>query len=302
MILPDKKSVIYIALDHIEGVQVRLGPKPTLKTIAQFPATLDNFQETLLSLKKSLGSKVKVLLTEDFVYVVSVAVPIEAEDQKEELEKKAQEMIPEPLSQTVWTYKKELTLKDKNVHIIQVVAAVKSRFERLSEALSKNQFEVETLLPVSLAIARLLKKDKDPKLIIYVGKPNLLILLEYELVIATEQLPLLDNINHIKTFLEFAKSKYNLIPKKIIISGSLSVDLSSLGEEGFEIQNQDLNPYLAIALIAKKDKNNILNLPLMDIKEESPAQEETKAKEHPTPSPATPIAPIAAKKSKFSLE
>ncbi|MEK7534019.1 MAG: LytR C-terminal domain-containing protein [Patescibacteria group bacterium] len=267
----NKKSVIFITKSKITVSDVVLGDKPNEKIIGQFgwtPYTLDN---VLLQIKRIIDGTIRILLSEDFVYVVNLSLPSGSILNKDFVLQKAQELIPENLRETTWDFKEiasPLPSSSKQLMTtIQVVAVVKTLFEALSKSITKAELQVEAIEPLSYALARFTKQQEKPFLFVYVDTETLLTLAQKEAVLATQRLNSLTPTN-INQFIIFAKEKFLAEPQNIVFCGNTNnIDLKEYENLSFKAVIQDISP--AISLSYKEDikgkDEDVLNLGLLKI-------------------------------------
>ncbi|MBI2049366.1 hypothetical protein HYT32_00420 [Candidatus Roizmanbacteria bacterium] len=255
----NKKTIIFLTKSKIKITSVTLGNKPKENVIAESDWNFDNLLGILSKYRKTIGKSVRLLLSEDFVYVVTFSLPFAEVLGRDVIREKAQEFIPENLNETIWDFK-EVERK------ILVSAAVKERYGTLSEIIIKSGLHIETIEPLSFSFTRLLEKQVDPILFVYLYDKAYLTLAQKDLVLATERLNLPINKEEIKKFILFAKENLKISPRKIIFCGNTqNLDLKEYEKEGFKIQMQELSPIISLAYkqdVKDKDKK-VLNLELL---------------------------------------
>lgn len=256
----NKKSVLFITKSKITVSDVTIDNKPNEKVIGQFDWTLDTLDNVLLKIKRIIRDNIRIVLSEDFVYVVHIVLPPSSIVNKEIVRQKAQEFIPENLTETVWDFK-------EIAKTVQVVAVVTSLFEPLSKSLAKTDFRVEAIEPLSYTLARFTKKQEKPFLFVYVDTETLFTLAQKETVIATQRLSLLAPIS-INQFIAFAKEKFLVEPKNVVFCGNTkNIDLKQYDNPNFKTDVQNISPAISLAYkedIKGKDED-VLNLGLLKI-------------------------------------
>lgn len=267
----NKKLVLFIAKSKIIVSEVTIANNPTEKIIGKFDWTPPNLDDILLKIKRIIrNSNIRMLLSEDFVYVVHITLPAGINLNKDIVRQKAQGLIPEDLNETVWDFKEIIKPSPSLLNLkssIQVVAVVKMLFEQLSKSLTKVGFHAETIEPLSYALARFTKQQEHPFLFVYVTDEILLTLAQKEIVFATQRLNYI-NQTYINQFLAFAKEKFSIEIKNIIFCGnSKSIDVKQFSNANVKAEIQNINPAISLALkedIKGKDED-VLNLSLLKI-------------------------------------
>ncbi len=274
-----RKIIVSISKNKVNVFKVFLGRRPRTNTIRSFDWTPETLPQALSELKKTAGKKIRILLSEDFAYVVSVS--LEAEDKKNEraeVGKKAQELIPEDLTKTIWDFKETLLAPQtdgRQVKIVQVVAVVQTFYEALRKAAAKAGLTIEVIEPVSYSLARLLAESSLPQLIIRLDETVYLIACQRGLVLATESLDVNPTPEHLKEFLGLVKDHYRLEVKNVIVSGVAAGQVvGKLQIEGLAVKAQTLDPAIGLAL--KQDvrgqDERVLNLTIDELKKQTPAK------------------------------
>ena len=265
----NKKSILFITKSKITVSDVTIGNNPTEKIIGEFNWTPYNLDNVLLAIKKITGNTIRILLSEDFVYVVHINLPSTALT-KNIVRQKAQELIPEDLNETLWDFKQILrptqsTINSKNV--IQVVAVVKSIFTEVSKSIIKIGFQVEAIEPLSYALARFTKQQENAFLFVYIDTQILLALAQKEIVLATERINALAPTS-INQFIAFVKETFLVEPKNIVFCGNTkNIDLKQYNNSNFKAEVQNISPLISLAYkedLKGKDED-VLNLELLKV-------------------------------------
>jgi hypothetical protein len=255
----NKKSIIFLTKSKIKITSVSLGAKPKESLIAESDWNFDNLLAIILKHRKSIGSSARLLLSEDFVYVINLSFPSAVILNRDAIRQKAQEFIPEDLNETIWDYK-EISERQ-----ILLASAVKELYKDLSKIIFKSGLQITTIEPLSLSLARLTKREADPILFIFFYDKAYLTLAQKEAVYATERIELPINKDKVKKFISFAKENYGITPKKIVFCGDTKdLNFKDYEKENFKVEIQDLSPTISLAYKADvKDKDKkVLSLEL----------------------------------------
>jgi len=239
----------------IKIARVTMGGMPVENIIANVDWTPDTMPDILLRFKKDIKNPVRILLSEDFVYTVNVTMP-SGSYLRDEVKKRAQELIPEDLDQTIWDFKEM-----GSPTTVQVIAVAKTLLETLRRAVAKVELQIEAIEPLSFALARF-AQAQDPVVYVYRDDGEVTVTLAQKgVVIATERLGNID-LNTLNQFLAFAQ-RFSAPPKNVIFCGNTSgIDLTSLANENFKAQVLNISPIISLAYkedIKGKDEQ-VLNL------------------------------------------
>lgn len=260
-----KKSILFITKSKIKITSVSLGARPKEDVIAESDWDSNTLPAILAKYKKAIGNSARLLISEDFVYVIVLSLPSDAVLNKDIVGEKAQGFIPEDLKQTVWDF-------NKVGKKVQVVATVKELYENLSRVIAQSGLRIETIDPLSFSLARFTQREVDPILFIFLYDKAYLTLAQKETVLATELLDLPISLQKVKKFILFTKEGYGTSPKKIIFCGNTK-DLNLKEYEKENITVQELSPTISLAYKEDaKDKNKkVLNLELIRTFSPSPS-------------------------------
>lgn len=257
------KSIIYITKSKIKLVNVTRGKKPKEETIDEALWMSDSLENILLKFKKNVKGAARILLSEDFVYVVTLSFPVGSFVNRNNVQEKSQELIPENLNETAWDYKVTTS------STIQVVAVVPSLSEKLTEAIIKTGFRIEEIMPLSYVLANFAKNQDIPLLFVYKDEEILLALTQKGTVITTKRI--LNNTidkNGINQFIAFAKDQFSKEPKSIIFCGdTANIDVTQYQNENLKVEIQDISPIVSLAYkedLKGKDED-VLNIELTTI-------------------------------------
>ena len=89
-----KKSIIFITKSKIKITSVTLGTRPKENIISESDWNFDNLLSFFLKYKKIIGNSARLLLSEDFVYVIMLSFPSVVVLNRSVIREKAQEFIP----------------------------------------------------------------------------------------------------------------------------------------------------------------------------------------------------------------
>ncbi len=244
----NKKTVLFITKSKLRISKVTIGSKSKETIIAEFDWEKQDLANFLLKSSKAIGNTIRLVLSEDFVYVIILSLGNNEIPNRNIIRQKAQEFIPEDISKTVWEYKEVSSTSPALSKKIQAVVAVKKLFEDLSRSLGKSGLYVEQIEPLSLSLSRLTKKEEKPMLFVYIYDKAFLALSQKGAVFATERLDLPITKDKLDKFIAFVKTQFEITPEKIIFCGDTkNLNVKEYETEGIKTEIQDLSPTISLA-------------------------------------------------------
>lgn len=270
-----KKLIIYISKTVIRVMKV--DQKGKIQTLTDISWTNETFGEVLQKVKKVVkDSTISILLSEDIVYTIALQFPISAIVTREDVQSKAQELIPDNLNETVWDFK-EMNATPENKYV-QVIALLSTYAKLFSKEFQQAQIFAEVIEPVSYSLTRLYKYEKDPYCVIYIEQKALLILAKKHTIFATEidEMPI--DAKKIQQFVVYGKANFDLEVQKIFIIGATGDSAASLSQNlQIKVELKQTNPFISISQRKKsngKDSEvlNLNNLSITSIKHVSSNQ------------------------------
>lgn len=251
-----KKTVIFITKSKVKITRVDLG-KPKETIIGEFDWTQESLSNSLSKFTKIIGNSARLVLSEDFVYVIFLSFPNDAVLNKDIIRQKAQELIPENLNETVWDYKEIPSVSSSYPKKIQVAASVKKLFENLSLSFFKSSLHVQQIEPLSFSLARFAKNQEEIILFIYIYDKVFLTLVQNGVIQATERIELPLNRDKVNKFIAFTKQQMKVIPERIIFCGNTGdINLKEYEDKNFKTEIQDLSPTISLAYKKPIENNN----------------------------------------------
>ena len=247
----NEKNIIFISKKNITASKVVLGRSPKVITLFKSLWTNETLTEILIQIIKKIGNNFRLLLSDDLVYITSVSIPFSVLNERQVVLEKVQEYIPEDLNKVLWDFT-DITI-DKKLEVsksktVQVVAYISSFIENLRTAVKKSGIIIEAAEPVSYSLSRLTNEEKEPQIIVNNQEEDSSLIFCYQgLVFTVESFDNNPNLDQIKTFINYVKSRFDLPLKKIILYGNSEEIII----DEYKIEKQNLNPYVSIAY--KKD-------------------------------------------------
>lgn len=250
------KNILFITKDKIKAYKVKDETKTELLT--EYTWDEESLDLILSKTKTVLGTNIRVLLDEDLCFVFGFSVAQNLQIGRQEIQEKAQAYIPEDLSETRWDFKEIL---DGEKRYIQVIAIVKSFFDRLNTAAVKARLNIEAVEPSSYSLARLIKDEKKPLIMAYLlEESSFLAVVDKGVVYLSKKITVDKITEEIIQMNDFAVSKFQIDPKKIIINNVGNIDQKLLEANNFKIEVKNLNIYLGLAIkedLKGKDEDSL---------------------------------------------
>lgn len=244
----NKIIVVYVTKNKIRVYIFSKGKTPKLETSFDSDYTYETLPALFTKLKASIGTRFRLLLDDELLYVVTISLPKPDAEKKELIRQKAQEIIPENLDNTFWTYRETPFQSDKNTKNIQVIAVLTSFIEHLSSAFTTSDIQLEMMEPLSYALARYTERKNEPICIIHFTTHTLLVMTVKGAVIATTSVQEPLQPSHISTFFEYILREYNISPKRIVLTGNIEgITPQGLGLTSIPTEQQNLDPFVSFA-------------------------------------------------------
>lgn len=254
-------NIILISKENLTVSKVS-GQK--IKSTQSFVWNSESLTQQLGAIKARFGSNYRILLDDVFVYTAHLYLN-NSNNTREIVQEKAQEIIPEDLSQTIWDFKEEAELRDDNQkdgRFYQILAVNKQFYALLSSAINTLGLKIEAIEPVSQSLCRqLAKKNSEPFFILYHQNQSVLITCFGDIVIDVKTLGPNLTIEALQQYQQFVEQKYGLKPSKIFIPNQYNLN-ENLEQIGLGIEKYDYQPELALQqkTALRGDDLAILNL------------------------------------------
>ncbi|GEM_PF-1720305 len=253
--------MLYISKNSISVHKILIGKNPTSTLVTEFSWTPELLPGIINTIRRKVGSKTRIVLSEDLAYVASFSLPASTPNLVEAIKEKAQEQIPDSLDETIWDYKIGSSASKTSQTIpVQVAALTQAFYTSFSPAFIKAKLAIEVMEPISLALARLTAAEPNLHIIAYGSTDSLLMATQHEYVFVTQRVSQITKESLLR-FIEIMKTQYAITPLKIIASGIVKSG-SELHIEQVPLENKLLNPLIGLAF--RKDTNtketNVLNL------------------------------------------
>lgn len=248
-----KKSIIFISKSKVKITTVTLGKKSKETLVGESSWTLENLPDFFNQYKKSIKGPTRLLLSDDFVYIVLLSFSRNIILNPNIIRQKAQEYIPEDLNQTVWDFREIFSPPSSKgeERKVQVASVVKNLFEDLAKILVKENIHIEAIEFLSFSLLRL-HQASEITLFVYIYDKAYLSLIQNNTVLSTERVTLPMDKDKMNKFIAFTKEVLGSQPKKIIFYGnSEGINLKEYENKNYKAEIQDISPTTSLAY--KKD-------------------------------------------------
>lgn len=247
-----KKAILLLSKTHIKAIIVQTGSKPKEGKAISYAWNEQNLAKVLAAIRKVTGNTIRLLLNDDAIYTTSIIVLASEDVSRDDIKVRSQSQIPENLDETAWDYKEILVLPKQHEKMLQVVAVVNEIYKSLQTALTHVPLTIESIEPVSFAIARLLEHEKTPVVVLHTTDTALLMASYKGLVLATQTRNTMFTPTDISDFVRFVKQQFFVTPTKIFASGTKQgLDVAIMKNLGLTTQVFHLSP--AVSTATKKD-------------------------------------------------
>lgn len=269
MIFAKKRYVLFVGKNFIDSGLVILKNEPVFDGNEAIPYTSETFPEVLRQIKSlSKGRKIRVVLSEELVYVTEISFPVDTRITRTLVEERAQASVPEDLRETDWDFQTlHYTEKQKSEGTTVQVAVVERNFSQaFHAALHEVSLPIESIMPESYVLASLERDAEGISVIAEADRESVVFsAVEGGFVLATCVKKNGDIQKDLADFLAFVAEKREKKSDRIIFShlGEIPPEfLGKFAEEGYECIERDYNPLIGATLqtkISGKDED-VLNI------------------------------------------
>lgn len=272
--------VVFISKQSIDARCVTMGrdiSADALFASAYTGETLADILRKIADLSK--GRRIRVVLSDDLVYVTGFSVPPEIKVTRELMREKAEESVPEHLQKTDWDFlalqygKKQK--KDAET-LVQVAVVQKSFSESFHQALNTSLLHIESILPMSFVFANAERSANGVSVIIEQHEGlTTLCGVEEGLVIATHIEHGVATLQGLKEFLHFLSAYKGRKVEGIMLSHCPDLwreFFEQLSLEGYTVEVKDYDVFILAALqekISGRDED-VLNIDMFSSSESRP--------------------------------
>lgn len=246
-----KRYVLFVGKRFIEPGMVTLGKTASFEGGEALSYTSETLADALRNIRERTTGKVRVVLSEELVYVTEISFPASTSVTRESIREKAEEFIPDDLHDSQWDFETlHYTEKRKESETLVQVAMIERSFaEALKAALAIVSLPLESVVPESYALASFVADREGVSVIVERDR-------ESTTLIATEQGSVIstyvqDSVttDDLSLFLGFVKGKGKEV-KRIVFSHFAEEEVAPFRifeEQGYEVLAENYNPLIGAA-------------------------------------------------------
>lgn len=236
-----KTYVLSFSKESLIFSRVTDGKETNATILETIPYTPETLVQTLRTIQKKYTKHVRILLPESFAYTGTLAVPFIEIMERADIQKKAQELIPEDLSNTVWDYSviSETALKTTTITLLALVQPFATT---LNTALKQAGIVAEVVEPISCTLARGFPQEVSPIVILSAQESSFLaVAVEKGHVIATQTLSMVTS-EAVEQFIQFLRTACKKTIQKIVVTDqTLKASLTTFDKKDIPIIVQSVD-------------------------------------------------------------
>lgn len=261
-----KIPTLFISRNFVEPGLVTLSRTPVFEGSEALSYTQETLHAVLAQIPLLKGGSVRIVLSEELVYVAALSFPLGTKLTRELVRVRAEETIPEDLRTTDWDFRTMHFVKhDETAEqlLVQVAVIERGFTTQLETALQSQAFTVESILPESYVLASFEAHEAGVTVIVEQDRENiLLVACEVGLVFATEikkgeLIP-----EDISRFLSFVSERTTKNVSRVFFSHMESpICVEAVTNLGLPCEERSYNPLFGAALEKTSGKDAaVLNL------------------------------------------
>ncbi len=235
------KIIIIITKTKIKAFSIKLGASPIIERQEEFDWKTETLVEVLNIIKSKFGPSIRILLSDEFVYITTIQTDIQNIATRASILQAAQQFIPEDMSQTSWDYRTYPTY-------IQVEVLNKSIYDQITEAVKKADIEIEAMESYSNSLARLLAEEKEPFVLAYQDDVPLISTIHNGVALTTSVIKEILTAEVVEKAVHFSQEQFKLSIKKIIKTENIGDIFASEFFKDFVIETKKVEPAIGMAL------------------------------------------------------
>jgi hypothetical protein len=229
--MPAKQTILYLTKDSVISSSVSSAGVVTRNK--GIPWDASSLSSVLSGIKKDSKGPYTVLLDDELVFTLGVSIPVDTKNEREFVKTKAEEEVPHALQEYGWDFKE--VLKGHTVRgdekIVQCIVAEEHFFEIFSRAIRESGMRINSIEPMSCAIARIVAGANDPVLIVHEDVYTTLIAAHKGLVCMVSRVEKEVTSAAMVAIVDFMKEKWSLVLKECISAPLSRKKISALSEE-----------------------------------------------------------------------
>lgn len=236
--------IIFISPQTLQLYKVRTG-----RIVQNFAYQWGNqpLSELILEIQKTHKIKsCRILLSEDFSYLMTISLNKKEDNLRDQLEPIIQENIPEQIKNIVWDYK--ITHKNGDDLTIQIEAILSRIYQELEQI--TNRLNIEIIEPIAVTLTESVKKD-SAYLLLYSDVTSQAIAVYQGNILSSISLSDQSISEQISQMIEYIKNKFQIEITHFILAGKYIKIAPQIGQVKIDkVSELHRNPIL---LLSKKN-------------------------------------------------
>ena len=208
------KIIAAITKTKIKVCVVKLGESSVIEKQEVYDWNAESLATILQTIKKNFGPSIRILFSDEFVYLTTVKIANPTAATREAIKSVAQELIPEDMNQTSWDYR---VYPD----YVQIVVLNKSIYSQITDAVKKAEIHIEAMEPYTTSLARLTTTEPDPFILLFYDENYFVVVMNKGVALTTEVIYTALTADHVERLVHFSEEHFGLSIKKIIKTGSI---------------------------------------------------------------------------------
>jgi hypothetical protein len=202
--------------------------------------TPETLTQKLSQVKSTFSNKFRIILSDDFVSVSSLLLPIKDSRKRRQIEAKFQSTITQNLQETVWDYK--IVARYNHLNLVQLIYISSKFFDIFRQAVKTSKVKIKLLESFSTSICRFL----PAKQLTMVNYQDLLILAFNKTPIYSRVLNKKFTQDDINQLFEFSQKHFQILPQQVLFSPSGDIAFNQFEFNGIRPEYTNLNPLKGI--------------------------------------------------------
>lgn len=236
------KIIVVITSKKIKAFVVKLGVPSPVEKYEEFDWTSATIAEVLQTIKKTFGTSVRILFSDEFVYVTTLKTDNPQSIKRDAIQSLAQEFIPEDMNKTSWDY------RIYPPEHIQVAVLNTSIYDQITEAVQKSAIDIEAIESCSSSLGRLIAYEKEPLILVYQDDVPVIITIQNGVALTSAVIHEGLTGTHIEQAIRFSQDQFQITIKKIIRTEKIGSLFTSEFFKDIVIESKSLEPAVGLAM------------------------------------------------------
>lgn len=235
------KIVAAVTKTKIKVCAVKLGETSVIDRQEIFEWNTQSLATILQTIKQHFGPSIRILFSDEFVYLTTVKITISANATRETIRIAAQELIPEDLNKTSWDYR-------IYPEYIQVAVLQSGIYTQITDAVKKAEIHIEAIESYTNSLSRLTADESDPFILLFHDESYFLVIMNKGVALTTEVIHTALTPDQVERLVHFSEEHFGISIKKIIKTGSIGEFFTGEFFKNFTIETKQLNAAISTAM------------------------------------------------------